>query len=139
MEKFTRVATEVTAIQWFPYKMIEVEGFKNVIEELTRGGGMDKVNVVMRAEIEMEDKKKLSIFPTDWVVLFPGQVIMVMKSEEFMNTFVKNSDLDLLNKLGSADDLAKFGLKPPTMPKMPDMNAALKQFPNPYMPTYPAK
>ena len=131
MEKFTRVAIECQAVQWFPYKQIEVNGFKNITEELTRNGGMDKVNVVLRAEVDLGEGRKLSIFPTDWIVLLPGDTITIMKSEEFMNTFVKTSDFDLLNKLGSADDLAKFGLKPPVMPDLGDVLGKYN-FPSPY-------
>lgn len=135
MEKFTRVAIDVTAVQWFPFKMIEVKGFRNIQEELFRGMGGEKVNAVVRAEIDLGQGKKLDIFPTDWVVFLPGDLMVVMKSEEFLNTFVKTSDFDLLNQLGSVDDLAKFGIKAPVMPKMPPMPDLSKYS----IPTYPAK
>jgi hypothetical protein len=130
VEKFTRMAIDVTAVQWFPFKMIPVEGFKNIQEELFRGMGGEKVNAVVRAEIDLGEGKKLDIFPTDWVVFLPEGAVMVMKEGEFTNTFVKSSDYDLLNKLGSAEDLAKFGLKMPPMPEIP-------KYTPPVMPTYP--
>ena len=116
MEKFTRIAIDVEAIQWFPFKTVDVKGFRNIQEELFRGMAGEKVVAVVRGEIDLGSGKKLDIFPTDWIVKHPNGTIAIMKSDEFMNTFVKTSDFDLLNKLGSAEDLAKFGLKMPTRP-----------------------
>lgn len=115
-ENFTRVAVDVEAIQWFPYKTIAIDGFQSIEEDLlVQGNSGKQVKVITRAVIIKGDHQ-LDVFPTDWIVKHPNGGVVITKNDEFVNTFVKASDLDLLHKLGSADDLAKFGLRKPVVP-----------------------
>jgi len=90
MKKYKRIALEVQAEQYFPYKKIAVEGFSNVIEEMLNDKTMEKTSVVKRAEIVRGDIK-LNVLPGDWVVIMPDGAVSLRKCAEFSADFVDAS------------------------------------------------
>ena len=88
MKKYTRIPLEVQADQYFPYKAIEVDGFRNVTEEMLDEKTMEKTMVVNRAEI-IQGEHRVHISPGDWVVVLPGDIVTIRKNNQFKTDFIE--------------------------------------------------
>ena len=119
MEKYTRIAIEVDAIQWFPRKELPINGFKNIIIKFLDQGGQPR-EAVEQAEIiqVIGDKEyKLTLNPADWVLLTPSGGLIVVKDDDFVNSYFQTSQLQQIIDHGTPEQKAMFGIIPvPTPP-----------------------
>lgn len=86
MKKYKRIPVEVKAEQYFPYREIEIEGFKNIVEEVLAPISMTKMAIVRRAEIVRGDKT-LEIGPGDWVIEYPDGSVTIRSNRDFNADF----------------------------------------------------
>jgi len=85
LKKYKRKQIDVMAEQFFPYKKIDIENFKNITEELYNNLSQ-KVSVVRKAEIKMADEV-LEVLPGDWVVRMPDNKIVIRSNSDFLIDF----------------------------------------------------
>ncbi len=115
MEKYTRIAIEVDAIQWFPTRDIPITGFQNVVEEYTDRNGQKKTTVNSAVIVRViEDKEyKLELTPRDWVLIMPNGGLTIVKDEDFVNSFFKTAQLRDVKEHGTPEQKAMFGISDP--------------------------
>ncbi len=112
MEKYTRIAVEVEAIQWYPRKEIPVEGFKNIVEKFLDQAGQPRETVDKAIIVQVINDKeyKLHLKWGDWVLFMPNGGIVVVADVDFTNSYFKTSQLDQIRKHGTDDQKALFGI-----------------------------
>lgn len=89
MKKYKRIELQVEADQYFAYKLIDVEGFRNIPTEYLDKDTMEKKTAVLHGVIEIGDKS-IKLHPGDWVLKLPDGKIQVRKPAEFMADFVES-------------------------------------------------
>ncbi len=117
MEKYTRIAIEVDAIQWFPRKEIPIDGFRNIEETFFDQTGK-KRTTVDKAEIVriINDKEyRLELNWGDWILFMPSGGIIIEKDGDFVNSFFKTSELKNVMENGTDEQRAMFGLSDPAI------------------------
>lgn len=88
MKKYSRLPLSVEAQQYFPYSKIDVDGFRNIEEDVLDEQTMEKKRVVLGGEIVQGDVK-ISLSPGDWVLVLPNQSVTIRKDAEFSTDFIE--------------------------------------------------
>lgn len=119
MEKYTRIAIEVEAIQWYPRKEIPVAGFKNVLIKFVDSMGQPRETVDEGEIVQMIGDKeyKLMLKPGDWVLLIPNGGLMVVNDKDFAASYLQSSQLQQVKEHGSPEQKALFGIPVPIDPE----------------------
>lgn len=86
MKKYKRIPLEVRAEQYFPYLEIEIEGFKNIVEEMLDPINMKTIQIVRKAEI-VRDDKSIEIGPGDWILQYPDRTVRIKSNRDFIADF----------------------------------------------------
>ena len=90
MKKYKRISIDVEAQQYFPYSEIDVDGFRNIIEEVLDPTTSTVIQIVKRAVIERGDQT-LDVGPGDWVVQYQDESVSVKKNRDFTGDFAESS------------------------------------------------
>lgn len=115
MEKYTRIAIEVEAIQWYPRKELNIDGFQNIEETFFDQTGKQRVTVD-KAEIVriINDKEyKLQLDWGDWVLFMPNGGMTIVKDSDFQSSFFNSAHLKNVRDNGTDEQRAMFGITSP--------------------------
>jgi len=85
MQQYKRIEKQVKADQYYPYKLIEVPGFKNITQDLYNQNTLKTHTVCTHAHIETSEGL-LEVFPGEWVVV-SGNQIQIKSNKEFLEDF----------------------------------------------------
>ena len=91
MKKYKRISIEIEAEQFFPYLEIEVDGFRNIIDEVLDPTTSSVIQVVTRAVIE-RDGNTLEVRPGDWVIQHQDESVSVKSNRDFTSDFEASPD-----------------------------------------------
>lgn len=119
MEKYTRIAIEVEAIQWFPRKEIPIAGFQNIITKFLDQQGQPRETVDSAEIVQVigEKEYKLELKPADWVLLIPNGGLIVVSDKDFVLSYLKTSQLQQVKEHGTPEQKSLFGIPVPIDPE----------------------
>jgi hypothetical protein len=86
MKKYERIPIEVEAQQYFPYILIDVDGFSNIEETVLDSKTLEDKTIVHRGEIRQGDTV-MSLDAGEWVLVLPDGTVTKKTHVDFTSSF----------------------------------------------------